>query len=172
MLPDKQSIQPIIRRPAWRHLPALALALLLLACFGTVNAAPSSAACREAQTTLDALSVDLERLAQRHQQLLALRQDTLPADVALTDLLTVDLSDDRAVQMRLQQPARTDRLDDWPDNIDCRELATRYQEALDEGRWLVRAIEREKTAVAQPAASAAQRHGQPVAITPGTAPRI
>lgn len=144
MLPDKQSIQPVIRQPAWRHLPALSLALLLLAGFGTVNAAPTSAACREAQATLDALSGDLERLAQHHQQLLALHQDTLPADVALTDLLTVDLSDDRAVQMRLQQLARTDRLGDWPDNIDCRELVPRYQEALDEGRWLVRAIEREQ----------------------------
>src|SRR5690606_27594458 len=140
VLPNKLSTRLTRPLPVWRY----ALIAILVACAGTLHAAPTSAACREAQSTLDALSVELEHLSRRHQQLLALRQDTLPADASLTDVLAVDLSNDSAVQAHLQKPSAVDSLDDWPDSVDCRELAPRYQETLDDGRWLVHAIQREK----------------------------
>lgn len=140
VLPNKLSTRLTRPLPVWRY----ALVAILVACAGALHAAPTSAACREAQSTLDALSVELEHLSRRHQQLIALRQDTLPAEASLADVLAVDLSNDSAVQAHLQKPTVTDSLDDWPDSVDCRELAPRYQEALDDGRWLVRAIQREK----------------------------
>lgn len=122
----------------------LVVGLALLVSTGAVHAAPTSAVCREAQTTLDALSARLASLEQRHQQLISFREDRLDPEVSLEALLGVDLTSDKAVERRRQQTLPEDRPGEWPESVACKELDARYQELLGDARWLAGAIQREQ----------------------------
>jgi len=115
-----------------RYGRVLATALILL--LSTLAPAADRAVCRNDATVLKDLRADITRLEQLQHTLTQLAAGTLPADIALEDLLGSTLIGDN----ERGAPAPTRQ---WPDQLDCPGLQEDYQAELKDLRWLTRNLQ-------------------------------